>query len=69
MASIELDRQVGGLYLRLKRGKVSSTEPLADNIILDLDSEDEVLGIELLLPPGVTKKAEARLAPIQKRRK
>jgi uncharacterized protein YuzE len=46
MASIEFDRQVGGLYLRIKRGKMSSTEPLADNIILDLDSEDEVLGIE-----------------------
>jgi len=41
MASIEFDREVSGLYLRLKKGKIASSEPLADNIVLDLDAKDE----------------------------
>lgn len=69
MASVEFDREVGGLYVRLRKGKISSSEPLADNIVLDLDADDKVVGIELLLPPTLTNEAKARLTPVQKRRK
>ncbi|ADB57184.1 DUF2283 domain-containing protein [Archaeoglobus profundus] len=50
MVSVEFDPEVNALYIRLKDGKVKTSEPLADNIIIDLDENDEVLGIEILLP-------------------
>lgn len=62
MASLEFDKDADALYLRLKKGRVSSSEPLADNMVVDLDSKKKVLGIELLLPPTVTKEIKAQLA-------
>ena len=61
MASLEFDKEADALYLRLKKGTVSSSEPLADNMIVDLDSNKKVLGIELLLPPTVRKEIKAQL--------
>ncbi len=61
MASLEFDRRVGALYLRLRKGKVSSSEPLADNMIVDLDSRKRVIGLELLLPPTMKKEIRAQL--------
>ena len=50
MVSVEFDPEVNALYIRLKDGEVKTSEPLADNIIVDLDENNEVLGIEILLP-------------------
>jgi len=50
MVSVEFDPEVNALYIRLKEGKVKTSEPLADNIIVDLDENNEILGIEILLP-------------------
>ncbi len=50
MASLEFDPKVNAMYIRLKEGKVSESEPLADNIVVDLDEKGEVVGIEVLLP-------------------
>ena len=50
MVSVEFDPEVNALYIRLKDGKVETSEPLADNIIVDLDENNEILGIEILLP-------------------
>ena len=50
MVSIEFDPEVNALYIRLKDGEVKTSEPLADNIIVDLDENNEILGIEILLP-------------------
>ena len=50
MVSVEFDPDVNALYIRLKEGKVKTSEPLADNIIVDLDENNEILGIEILLP-------------------
>ncbi|MDG6901928.1 MAG: DUF2283 domain-containing protein [Nitrososphaerota archaeon] len=61
MASLEFDKDADALYLRLKNGRVSSSEPLADNMVVDLDSKKKVLGIELLLPPTVRKEIKAQL--------
>ncbi|MDE1853954.1 MAG: DUF2283 domain-containing protein [Thaumarchaeota archaeon] len=67
MASLEFDREVDALYLRLRKGKVSSSEPLADNMIVDLDSKKRVVGLELLLPPNVRKEIKAQLVRPSKR--
>jgi len=61
MASLEFDSEVNAMYVRLRRGKVSSTEPLADNIMVDLDEKKRVLGLEFLLPPTVKKEIKSQL--------
>ncbi len=50
MASVEFDPKVNAIYIRLKEGKVEESEPLADNIIVNIDEEGEIVGIEVLLP-------------------
>lgn len=61
MASLEFDEEAGALYLRLRRGKVSSSEPLAENVILDVDAKGKLLGLELLLPREIKPDVKARL--------
>ena len=63
MASLEFDDEVNALYLKLRRGKVASSEPLAENVILDLDDKEKVIGLELLLPRTVSEKVTAQFAP------
>jgi uncharacterized protein YuzE len=61
MASLEFDSKINALYLRLRKGKVSSTEPLADNMAIDLDGEGRVLGLELILPKDIEKELKAQI--------
>lgn len=49
MGSIEFDSKVNAMYIRLKKGKVDKSEPLADNVIMDVDNKGKALGIEILL--------------------
>ena len=66
MASLEFDRKTDALYLRLRKGKVSSSEPLADNMVVDLDSRRKVLGLELLLPTTMDREIRAQLVKPRK---
>ncbi|MCZ7401409.1 MAG: DUF2283 domain-containing protein [Candidatus Methanoperedens sp.] len=50
MASIEFDSEVNAMYIRFKKGKVDKSEPLADNVIVDVDKNGNAIGIEILLP-------------------
>jgi len=50
MASFEYDPSSTALYVRIKRAKVASSKPLADNLILDLNRKNEVVGIEIIGP-------------------
>jgi len=61
MASLEFDDEVNALYVKLRKGKISSTEPLADNIVVDLDEDGNVLGLELLLPQEIRKDIKAQI--------
>lgn len=61
MASLEFDDEVNALYVRLRKGKVSSTEPLADNVAVDLDRKGKVLGLELLLTQEIRKEIKAQI--------
>jgi uncharacterized protein YuzE len=73
MASLEFDSNVNAFYLKLGKGKVASSEPLAENVILDLDGKDKVIGLELLLHWTMSQKVTAQFAPAtspsQRRRK
>jgi len=62
MVSLEFDNEANALYLKLGKGKVSSTEPLADNMIVDLDKNGKVLGLELLLPSKIREEMKAQIA-------
>ena len=48
MVSLEYDPSCNALYIRIKKGKVAESEPLSDNLIVDLDPDGEIVGIELL---------------------
>jgi|Deesub1362A_J573_1020465.scaffolds.fasta_scaffold00017_99 uncharacterized protein YuzE len=50
MASVEFDPKVNAVYIRIREGKVEESDPLADNIVMDLDKYGEVVGLEILLP-------------------
>ena len=48
MASLEYDPTSNALYIRVKRGKVEESEPISDNVILDLNRKGEIIGMEIL---------------------
>jgi len=50
MASVEFDPKVNAVYIRIREGKIEESDPLADNIVMDLDKNGEVIGLEILLP-------------------
>ena len=50
MVSVEFDTEVNAMYIHLKKGKVDRSEPLADNVIVDVNKKGEAIGIEILLP-------------------
>ena len=64
MASVEFDPEVNALYIRLGKGKVSSSEPIADNITVDLNEQGRIVGLELLLPPKIRDEVKAQIAEI-----
>lgn len=42
------DTIADAVYITLKKGRVSRTIPLADRLIVDVDSKGNVLGVEIL---------------------
>jgi uncharacterized protein YuzE len=53
LASLEYDVSSNAMYLRLKRGKVAESEPISDNLILDLNEKREIIGVEILGPSRI----------------
>jgi len=53
LASLEYDESCNALYIRIKRGKVAETEPISDNLSLDLNKKGEIIGIEILGPTQI----------------
>jgi len=53
LASLEYDPSCNALYIRLKRGKVAESEPISDNLILDLNHKKEIVGLEILGPASI----------------
>jgi uncharacterized protein YuzE len=53
LASLEYDESCNALYIRIKRGKVAETEPVSDNLILDLNKKGEIIGVEILGPTQI----------------
>ena len=53
MALLEYDPSSNALYIRLKRGKAVESEPISDNIIIDLNRKKEIVGVEVLGPSPI----------------
>ena len=61
MASLEFDEKASAIYLKIKEGKIHETNPITDNIIIDLNEKGEIIGIEILLPPKLKKEIKTKL--------
>jgi len=53
LALLEYDPSSNALYIRLRRGKVAESEPISDNLILDLNHRKEIIGVEVLGPAPI----------------
>lgn len=53
MALLEYDPSCNALYIRLKRRRVVESEPVSDNLILDLNDKREIIGLEVLGPAPI----------------
>lgn len=49
----EYDRRADALYIYLAEGAVESTEEISPDLIVDLDADGQLRGIELLTPRNV----------------
>ena len=45
---LEYDRQADAIYIRLREAEVENTRELDDHVIIDLDANGRMVGIELL---------------------
>ncbi|HCM51724.1 TPA: hypothetical protein DIS56_01140 [Candidatus Saccharibacteria bacterium] len=60
------DKQAQALYLQLQEGKVKSTVKLRADLLVDVDENDQVLGVEFLHPekffPEISKSTQIPLS-------
>ncbi|MGA3065484.1 MAG: DUF2283 domain-containing protein [Tepidisphaeraceae bacterium] len=59
----EYDRDVDAAYLSLARGKVRGSEEVQPGVVVDFDSEGQILGVEILRFSGRFLN-QAKLKPI-----
>ena len=45
---IEYDQQADAMYIRLRAGDVAESEDVRPGVVLDFDTQGQVLGIEML---------------------
>jgi uncharacterized protein YuzE len=45
---VEYDQQADAMYIRLRAGDVAESEEVRPGVVLDFDTQGQVLGIEML---------------------
>ncbi len=48
MVQVEYDKKADAMYIWLRKAKYDMSEELAENVILDLDKNCRIIGIEVL---------------------
>jgi uncharacterized protein YuzE len=48
MVQVEYDKKADAMYIWLRKAKYDISEELAENVILDLDNNGRIIGIEVL---------------------
>ncbi len=61
MASLKYDPSSKALYVRIRAGKVTETEPLNDSVFMDLDRAGRLVGIEVILPEELSAEVVKKL--------
>jgi uncharacterized protein YuzE len=60
---VEFDPESDALYLRLDEAKVIDSEQVAPGVIVDFDSQDRVVGLEVLALSRRLPKSKGRKVP------
>ena len=48
MVKVEYDKKADAMYIWLRKAKYDISEELAENVIIDLDKNGRIIGIEVL---------------------
>jgi uncharacterized protein YuzE len=48
MARVEYDEKADAMYIWLRKAKYDISEELAENVVIDLDKNGRIIGIEVL---------------------
>lgn len=48
MVQVEYDRKADAMYIWLRKAKYDISEELAENVVMDLDKNGRIIGIEVL---------------------
>ena len=48
MVRVEYDQKADAMYIWLRKAKYDVSEELAENVVLDLDKNGRIIGIEIL---------------------
>jgi uncharacterized protein YuzE len=48
MVQVEYDKKADAMYIWLRKSKTDISEELAENVIIDLDKNGRIIGIEVL---------------------
>jgi uncharacterized protein YuzE len=48
MVQVEYDKKADALYIWVRKAKYDISEELAENVILDLDKSERIIGLEVL---------------------
>jgi uncharacterized protein YuzE len=48
MVQVEYDKKADAMYIWIRKAKYDISEELAENVILDLDKNGRIIGIEVL---------------------
>jgi uncharacterized protein YuzE len=48
MVQVEYDRKADAMYIWLRKAKYDISEELAENVVIDLDKNGRIIGIEVL---------------------
>lgn len=60
MVSVTLDQRAHALYIKLDKKKIAKTLSITNDIFLDVDDSDTLIGIEVLFPKTYKKCIEFR---------
>jgi uncharacterized protein YuzE len=55
---VEYDDQADAIYITLRKGRYKISEEISDDVVIDLDKNCRMLGIEIL---GISNKIETEL--------
>jgi len=48
MISFQFDKEADAIYIEIQPGKFSKNRKLSNSVILDLDEDDNILGLEII---------------------